>query len=132
MSAPLELSAFQPSDLALPVGGIAAHGITIRREGRIIAMGGLVRVGAHWWTFAKIEPDGRLLLLHRLVMQALRAADEIGLTPIYGYCDETKPRALEWIRAMGFRLAEPAEKDADIEAVERWCGRPAWIRGARN
>lgn len=133
MSAPLEARAFVPADVDLPEGSMVAHGVTLTLQGRIVAVGGLVVVGQHWWTFAEIGEEARRpLVLHRLVMRALRAADDLGLAPIYGYCDERKPRALEWIKAMGFRLARDDERDGDVQLMERWCGRPAWIREQRS
>lgn len=124
------IRAFQPSDVALPSDAqIVAHGVTLESSGRVIATGGIVRVGAHWWTFSEIQPEGRRgMITHRLVVKALRAAEAVGITPIFGYCDETKPLARKWIEAIGFRPIRDEERDEDIAAVERWCARPAWIR----
>lgn len=128
--APLSIRQFRETDVALPAGAqITAHGVTLERDGRVVAVGGIVRVGPHWWTFADIQPEGRRgMVTHRLVVDALRMAEESGITPIYGYCDEAKPLAKKWIKAIGFRPIRDSERDDAIAVVERWCGRTAWIR----
>ena len=124
----------RPGDLPLPAGAsVTAHGLAIEAAGALIAVGGLVRVGAHWWTFSDIKPEARNpVVLHRLVLGGLAAADRMGIARLYGYCDEAKPQARRWIEAIGFRLAGDDERDASVRSVEEWCGSPAWIREAKR
>lgn len=126
---PLVARPFDAADTHFDSRAANAHGITLTLDGRTVAFGGLVKVGPHWWTFAHIEPEARqAITLHRMALRGLAGADAAGIDVIYGYCDETKPRALDWIERIGFRLAREDEKDEAVRTVERWCGRPAWIR----
>ena len=87
------------------------------------------RVGTKWWTFSEIKPEARVAIrLHRLVLAGLKNAEAEGITPIYGYCDETKPRARDWIERIGFRPIRAEERDDEVDVVERWCHSQAWIR----
>jgi RimJ/RimL family protein N-acetyltransferase len=133
-SSALLIREIRPGDLPVPDGAqIAAYGLSIEADGRLVAVGGLVQVERHWWTFSDIKPEARNpWVLHRLVLGGLAVADRSGIGRVYGYCDETKPRARRWIEAIGFRLAGPDEKDASIAAVEEWCGSSAWIREANR
>lgn len=134
MSGALVPRLFQVDDMEAlglkpPAVDIAVQGLTLTCDGVVVAVGGLVRVGPHWWTFSQILPEARkAIVLHRLSLRALDAAEALGITPIYGYCDESKPRALDWILRLGFARCPERYKDDSIRVVETWCGSGAWIR----
>lgn len=138
----LEMRPFETSDLAYLVAASRRieipddwliHGLTVTQGGQPVAVGGLVWIRAHWWTFAEItEPARRPMLVHRLVLGGIKAAERCGIERMYGYCDETYPRARSWIERMGFRPATDADKDDDIRGVEAFVKSPAWIREGRN
>jgi N-acetylglutamate synthase-like GNAT family acetyltransferase len=87
-------------------------------------------IGSRWWTFAEITPSARRpIVLHRLVMSGLAAADRAGIESVYGYCDATYPRAQAWIERMGFRPVQDNERDRELRLVEAFVQSPAWIRG---
>lgn len=106
------------------------YGQTITLDGVPVAVGGLVMIGSRWWTFAEITPPARRpMMLHRLVMAGLAAADRAGIARIYGYCDASYPRAQAWIERMGFRPVTDAERDRELRLVEAFVRSPAWCRG---
>lgn len=122
---------FEPADVRRKPGDIVAHGVSVVDDDRLIATGGIVRLGTKWWTFSEIQPEARVAVrLHRLVMEGLRHCENLGMTPVYGYCDETKPRAKDWIERIGFRPITDAEHDHETRIVERWTKQSIWIREA--
>ena len=134
----LEVRPFERSDLETLIAPerrrtlrqrATMHGLTLSAAGVPVAVGGLVMIGSRWWTFAEItEPARRPMMLHRLVLGGLDAADRCGIDRIYGYCDVAYPRAERWIRSMGFRPVDDGERDRELRLVEGFVKAPAWVR----
>ena len=124
MSASVSLRAFRPDDLgtdATLARQIAAQfaGITIESDGVIVAVGGLAKVGPHWWTFLDIR-DGRArrpMLIYRLLKSGLVMS---GLPRVLAYCDHEIAGAHPTLTRLGFRLLPDDEKDDAIMVTERW------------
>lgn len=142
MSASVSLRAFRPEDLgtdATLARQIAAQfaGITIECDGEIVAVGGLAKVGPHWWAFLDIrDPRARKpVMLYRLLKAGLASA---GVDRVLAYCDHDIARSRATLERLGFRRMSEAEKDDAIAITERWLsarnGQPieTWVWRGRN
>ena len=63
------------------------------------------------------------IVMHRLATRALRWLRETDTSRILSACDETRPRAAEWLRRLGFRPTEIVVPGFDTAVWELECGR---------
>ena len=76
-------------------------------DGRIIGIGGVALIAGRWIAFCDLTPDARKykMTLARAAIRFIRDLKEQGVKFIYAEADtKNEPRAVEWIRSLGFEL----------------------------
>lgn len=77
-------------------------------EGRIAAMGVVwFAIDGRWWAGFRLEAPEALprVAIHRAALDGLAFSREQGLA-LHALCDETRPRAREWLERLGFRMTD--------------------------
>ena len=122
-----------PENLRAELAGELMHGITGMFDGQIVGYAGIREVyGRHFGFFHLNDERARQpFFIHRLVKITIDAAESVGITPLFTFCDETHARARLWLIRLGFRELRDDEKDAIIKATEDATGQKVWIREKR-
>jgi hypothetical protein len=121
---PLTFRRFEPADARrmqrIVVTGLVM-GVTAETEdGRIAGYGGIFRYAdrRHWGFFNVFDERYRTPMnVHRITRDIVRIAVDAGIR-IHVICNMGHPRADAWMRALGFRPMEDAEKDDGIRELE--------------
>lgn len=129
----MRLRLFEPADAAQEGydGSWPACGITaLDDDGNIMGYGGVQVWKTRRWVFLKVldERLRRPHFLHRIILRGLEASFEGDMADIFATCDETKPRAREWLARLGFRELTEGEKNDEIREVEAVANQRAWVR----
>jgi N-acetylglutamate synthase-like GNAT family acetyltransferase len=121
---------FEPADIAETGfrGERPATGLTIEKDGKVAASGGIHRFNGRYWVFFNLKDEAmrRPFVLHRLCRRGLALAAKIGMSEIYALCETSRPRSREWLNALGFRRLSDDEKDDEIRLLEAQRGDEAW------
>lgn len=127
---------FETADAAASLGfepDAVAIGMTVERDGEIAGYGGIHLFERRHWVFFHLADEGlrRPMFLHRLVVRSLRVViASTGIKTIYALCEDARPRAREWLTALGFRPLTDTEKDNSIVQLEQQSHSTAWIINA--
>lgn len=81
-----------------------ALALVLRDGERMLAIGGVWWSDGVAWAMFDAAPSAPRAV-HRMALQMLRALDQAGERRIYAWCDETRPRAREWLHRLGFQPA---------------------------
>lgn len=106
-------------DIARFYGGISLAGEWIglaRRRGRlVVAMGGIVRTDSGPWRgFMDIPPSERGASVYRHASRLLKDAAKSGADQVAVACDDTIPRAVEFLERLGFQKTDEIENDMAV------------------
>lgn len=127
----ITLRAFRPEDASGEgdIGDEAIIGITAELNGEVAGYAGIRDVlGKNWAFFRVIDERLRVpALLHRTTLSVLRAAAEVGISPIFTFCDSSQPNAEAWLKRLGFELLDDNEKDEPVRAAEGITGYDSWV-----
>lgn len=106
-----------------------AFGMTVTREGEVVAYGGAAAISGRWVVFFWLgdEQLRRPMLMHRYASRWLRSAWAIGVDQMLVFPDRQKRRAIAWLGALGFRPVTAAERDGVVRALEESTGSGAWV-----
>jgi hypothetical protein len=85
-------------------------------DGKIIAIGGLLRADGRWFAFLDLTDEARRykMTLMRTAKRMLAEAREQGVRFIYAERDENEPGAAAWLQSLGFEI------DPRSEYFYRW------------
>ena len=77
-------------------------------DGRILAMGGVLRVDGRWYAFCDLHEDMRShkVTLVRAGKAMIDMAKAMGIKRMYTYPDPAEPRATRWLVSLGFAPSE--------------------------
>ena len=80
------------------------HGVIIKHGAMISSIGGIVETSpGEWFAFLDIAKRDRKPWLFRRVLKGLMEAVANGATGIYAHCDDSIPRAHEFLLRLGFK-----------------------------
>ena len=96
-------------------------GLTVEIDGDLAGLGGAVWfAGACWVFFAVYDERMRsAIMVHRRARKFLNILQETGEPLILALCDEWRPRAMEWMRRLGFEPTEQTLEGRTIWALKR-------------
>lgn len=85
-------------------------------DGKIIAIGGIMRVEGRWFAFCDLTDEARQykMTLMRTARRMLAEARARGVRFIYAERDENEPTSAAWLRSLGFEI------DPRSEYLYRW------------
>ena len=93
-------------------------GYTARRDRRVLAVGGLIRMeNDEWMGFLDMPIGIRSPLALRYAVKLLREAKERGAKSIVATCDEAIPRADAFLKRLGF---ESTDREFEGRTVWKW------------
>lgn len=118
----IRLRPFRAADIGSSeehLSGLEYTGVTAVEGGRVVGYGFI-----YWLenrAIAVFHADSSIreqkTLIHRTVRRVLKAFD-ISAEPLLTYCDESIPRAREWLQRLGFRELDYTQD-----------GHRLWVRG---
>lgn len=100
-------------------------GGTMEKDGVPVAYAGINLISGRHWVFFFIKDDNirkHGLWIVRLIRDSIRMAKKGGVKDLYGLCDTTKPQAIEFMTALGFRPMSELDKPAEVILYEKLMG----------
>ena len=92
-------------------------GYALRRDGKLICIGGLWLIeGRAWATFdAKPSPPR---LVHKLALNLIKEAKRAEIPAIWAELDESKPNARKWLERCGFEYVSHNDSGIPVWRLE--------------
>lgn len=110
-------------DLARMFGGVVIHGewygLCARRGRLVTAMGGVLRKEDAFYAFLEVPAYMRGRYVYRHAFRFLQSLKERGVQSVRASCDETIPRAKEFMERLGF-----TETDEQLDGRTVWEWQP--------
>lgn len=80
-------------------------------EPRVLAIGGLHRIGGRWKIFLDHTDEAKAYPMHlmRWARRVMAEARAMGLARVYAQIDPDEPGAVKWVESLGFRFDERTE-----------------------
>lgn len=79
--------------------------LCIERDGEILALGGVARMGGRWFAFSDIAPEARQyrVMIARGAIRIFESLRRDGFKTVYAQRDDAEPMADKWMRSLGFK-----------------------------
>lgn len=96
--------------------GLTMRAILIEKDGRILAMGGVIRREARWYAYCDLVEEARIhkMTLMRAGKKMVEMLKAMGIRQAYAYPDPNEPRSMQWLMSLGF------VPDTRVRDLYRW------------